>query len=263
MSRKKGHKLGGSFAPLLTHTRKSAAWQMLSVGARALFMELQSEYFVDIEGYVFLSTRDGAERLRTSKTSIGTWFSELEHYGFIIKVRDAHLTGLGEGEAAHYRLTDRYYHGQPPTRDFEKWDGVIFERPKRSRSPKEKAKDLERLRAWKNSSPVRRVRTPRPSTEDVRRIEPMIKNGNNCPSTEDVSERINCPSTEDVSRFTTSSAAGTPTKEQARAETNLVPMLESAELSGLMEWTAPTLEEIEYTEELRKLYRCEVVGKAA
>jgi hypothetical protein len=28
-------------------------------------------------------------------------------------------------------------------------------------------------------------------------------------------------------------------------------------------WTEPTLEEIEYTEELRKLYRCEVVGEAA
>ena len=43
MSKKKfGHKLGGSFASLLTHTRKSPAWQRRSVGARALFMELQS-----------------------------------------------------------------------------------------------------------------------------------------------------------------------------------------------------------------------------
>jgi hypothetical protein len=32
--------------------------------------------------------------------------------------------------------------------------------------------------------------------------------------------------------------------------------------SGLREWTTPKLEEIEYTDELRQLYRCEVVGEA-
>jgi hypothetical protein len=32
--------------------------------------------------------------------------------------------------------------------------------------------------------------------------------------------------------------------------------------SGLPEWTAPKLEEIEYTDELRQLYRCEVVEAA-
>ena len=30
-------------------------------------------------------------------------------------------------------------------------------------------------------------------------------------------------------------------------------------LSGLREWTTPKLEEIEYTAELRRLYRCEVI----
>ena len=33
--------------------------------------------------------------------------------------------------------------------------------------------------------------------------------------------------------------------------------------SGLPEWTAPKLEEIEYTDELRQLYRCEVVEAEA
>jgi hypothetical protein len=61
MSRKKGHKLSGSFAPLLTHTTKSAAWGMLSVGARALFGELQGLYYVEVEGYVFLSARGGRQ----------------------------------------------------------------------------------------------------------------------------------------------------------------------------------------------------------
>ena len=200
MSCKKGHKLSGSFAPLLTHTRKSAAWSMLSVGARALFMELQSEFFTDIEGYVFLSACDGAKQLRTSKDSLGIWFKELEHYGFIVKVREAYLTGLGEGECAHYRLTDRYYHGKPPTRDFEKVDGGVFERPKRTCSETEKAR-LKEL--GKNSSPVRRSRTPRPTGKDVRTEAQIPENGNKCPTVEDVSAANNCPTVEDVSRFTT------------------------------------------------------------
>jgi hypothetical protein len=34
-------------------------------------------------------------------------------------------------------------------------------------------------------------------------------------------------------------------------------------LSGLLEWTTPTLTEIEYTDKLRRLYRCEVMEQAA
>jgi hypothetical protein len=83
MSKKKfGHKLGGTFAPLLTHTTKSPAWSMLSVGARALFGHLQGLYYQDREGYVFLSARGGAESLRTRPHNILRWFDELTHYGF-------------------------------------------------------------------------------------------------------------------------------------------------------------------------------------
>jgi hypothetical protein len=211
MSRKKGHKLSGSFAPLLTHTRKSAAWSVLSVGARALFMELQSEYFTDIEGYVFVSSRDGAAMLHVSKNSICTWLRELEYYGFIVKLREAHLAGLGEGECAHYRLTNRYFHGKPPTRDFEKWDGVVFETPKRIRSPGEKTKDLERLKAWKSRSPVPRVRTPPPDTKDIRTEAQKPENGNKCPSCGDISLGPSCPACEDISRFTTrTESSGAP-----------------------------------------------------
>ena len=99
MSKKKfGHKLGGSFASLLTHTRKSPAWQRLSVGARALFMELQSLYYQDREGYVFLSARDGAEQLRTRPHNIGRWLDELEHYGFLVKLCGPHLGVDGDGQ---------------------------------------------------------------------------------------------------------------------------------------------------------------------
>jgi hypothetical protein len=203
MSRKNGHKLGGSFAPLLTHTRKSDAWRMLSVGARALFMELQSMFFVDIEGDVFLSCREGAKLLRTRKNNISLWFNELEHYGFVVKVRDAHQTGLGEGECAHYRLTDRYFHGNPPTRDFEKWDGVVFEPPTRAYNDAERAR-LKKLQ--KNNSPVPRPETPRTTTGDVRAGFEKPTKRNKRTTVRDIRGPIRRTTAEDVSRFTTPQA---------------------------------------------------------
>jgi len=158
---------------------------MLSVGARALFAELQGLYYVEVEGYVFLSAREGAERLRANKDTVCIWLKELEHYGFTVKVREAHLTGPGEGECAHYRLTDRYYHGQHPTRDFEKWDGVVFERTR------------------KNNSPVRIEGTPRPVLGDIRAEAQGPENGNNCPEIGDIRAPDNCPGLGDISRITT------------------------------------------------------------
>jgi hypothetical protein len=199
MSRKKGHKLSGPFAPLQTHTTKSPAWKMLSVGARALFGELQGRYYTNIEGYVFISSRDGAKELRTRPNNIGRWLDELEHYGFIAKVRDAHLTGLGEGECAHYRLTDRYYHGQPPTRDFDKWSGEIFRPKKRVYSDAEKA----RLNGLKNNRPVTRPVTLRNMADNVRAESKRMENGNNCNTVDNVSEAPNCNTVDCISNITT------------------------------------------------------------
>ena len=186
MSKNKfGHKLGGSFAPLLSHTRKSPAWQRLSVGARALFMELQCSYYQDREGYVFLSARDGAKALCTNKDNIGRWFAELEHYGFLVALCGPHLGVDGEGQSAHYRLTDRWFHGQAPTRDFDKWSGEIFSPKKRARSDAEKA----RLRGLKKQNPVLRSRTPRPTVGDIRPGAKKPPKGNKCPTVEDIRER--------------------------------------------------------------------------
>ena len=52
-----------------------------------------------------------------------------------------------------------------------------------------------------------------------------------------------CPNGRDITSFTSS-----------QPETKL---------SGLMEWTTPMLVEIEYTEELKRLYRCEMMQEAA
>jgi hypothetical protein len=77
---------------------------------------------------VFLSERDGMKELGVgSHNTVRRWLRELEHYGFIVKVRGHHLGVEGVGKAAHYRLTDCGYAGQVPTYDFQSWDGVLFE----------------------------------------------------------------------------------------------------------------------------------------
>ena len=81
---------------------------------------------------------------------------------FSVKVRGHHLGVNGEGKAAHYRLTDRWYAGKEPTYDFQNWDGVLFEPAKRVMS--EADKERLRLRATNpvrrsRDTPVRRYRT--------------------------------------------------------------------------------------------------------
>jgi hypothetical protein len=68
------------------HTWKSAAWKMLSVGAKALYVELAANYNTKSQNSVFMSARTGAKQLNADKDCITKWLRELEHYGFIIKV---------------------------------------------------------------------------------------------------------------------------------------------------------------------------------
>jgi hypothetical protein len=203
MSKKFGHKLGGSFAPLLTHTRKSAAWPMLSVGARALFMELQSRYYQDREGYVFLSSRDGAKQLRTRPNNIGIWFDELTHYGFLVLLRGPHLGVEGEGQSAHYRLTDRWFHGHAPTRDFDRWSGEVFHPKKRLYSDNEKA----RLNSLKKQNPVTRPVTPRNTGVRIRTGGKSPQHGSQRNTGARISEVPRCNTVDNVSSIATGSCS--------------------------------------------------------
>ena len=51
------------------------------------------------------------------KDTVCKWMHELEHYGFIVEVRGAHLGVTGTGKAARYRLTDCPHRAaiRPPT----------------------------------------------------------------------------------------------------------------------------------------------------
>ena len=117
------------------HTWKSPAWKVLSVGARALYVELAANYNTKMQNAVFMSARTGSERLNVDKDCITKWLRELEHYGFIVKVRGSFLGLDGEGKAALYRLSDRWYAGKEPTYDFQSWTGEIFDPKKKKFRP--------------------------------------------------------------------------------------------------------------------------------
>src|SRR5215472_10436956 len=145
------------FVPMFKHTVSSKAYVALSVGARAALFELTKMYNGKSQNAVFLSSRDGAERLGACKDTVCKWLRELEHYGFIAVVRGAFLGVEGVGKATLYRLTDRPFAGKLSTMEFDAWDGVLFD-PKKP-------------------NPVRKSRTPRPKNSDIRAQAKVDENG--------------------------------------------------------------------------------------
>ena len=171
------HRDRGKLAPfvaLFRHTIKSAAWKAASVGARATFFELKASYHTKAQNAVFLSSRDGAESLNVSKDTICKWLRELEHYGFIVKVRGHHLGVDGEGKAALYRLTDCPYAGKPATYDFQNWSSELFE-PETAKRTMTEADKKRLTESRRKQKPVLTVRTPRPNGKDIRAEGEMVK----------------------------------------------------------------------------------------
>jgi len=124
------------FIPVIKSTWRTPAWQAMSHGARLLHIALRARYNMRLQNAVYLSARIGAEELGSSKDYIARWHHELQHYGFTVVVSDAHLGVEGHGKAAHVRLTEAWYAGKPPTRDFERWDGTKFRYTKKKQKQK-------------------------------------------------------------------------------------------------------------------------------
>jgi hypothetical protein len=110
------------FIPIIRTTVQTPAWKVLSFGARSLYH--------DLRGY-----REAARDLGTkSLRSVQRWFRELEHYGFIVMMTGPCLGVDGNGIGAHWRFTecptfDAKGTHIAPTRDFERWAGVLFDDP--------------------------------------------------------------------------------------------------------------------------------------
>ena len=136
MSKYKPKEKLAPFIAIFRHTTKTPAWKASSVGARATFLALKSNYNTKAQNAVFLSARNGAKELGVHKDTARKWLHELEHYGFIALVRGAHLGVHGTGRAALYRLTELGYMPAAPTDDFQTWDGMLFATKKQNPSRK-------------------------------------------------------------------------------------------------------------------------------
>jgi hypothetical protein len=130
MSKKKYKgRIQGPFVPIHKTTIESPAWKALSLGARCLFVELSGEA-ENCHNIAWLSERDAAKRLGSSRYRVREWFAELEHHLLLFKVSEACLGVDGRGKSAHWRINDRgttkggY---ESPTQDFLKWGGTPFD----------------------------------------------------------------------------------------------------------------------------------------
>jgi hypothetical protein len=81
---------------------------------------------------------------------------ELTFYGFIVMSNPGCLGVEGRGKAPHWRLTEIGYMTDPPTRDFLRWDGVVFH----------EQKNLSHY-LKKKQKPVRPHRTVCPAKPDI------------------------------------------------------------------------------------------------
>ena len=142
MSKKRKGRLP-PFVPIIRTTVQTPPWKQLSFGARSLYHVLRGFLRHDAlnNGKVYRSYRDAADDLGTkSRTSVQRWFRELEHYGFIVMTTGGCLGVDGEGVAPHWRLTecstfDAKGNHIAATRDFERWDGVLFDPEKTDSRP--------------------------------------------------------------------------------------------------------------------------------
>ena len=62
------------FVALFRHTVKSPAWKALSVGARATFIALKTNYNSNAQNAVFLSARDAAKEFDVNKDTAGNGY---------------------------------------------------------------------------------------------------------------------------------------------------------------------------------------------
>jgi hypothetical protein len=122
------------FVPLLISTIDAPAWKAMSHGAKWLYVALRRR-MPNGRNRTFVSYRTAQRELKASPKKIREWFAELVHYGFIKLAVHGSLGVDGKGKAPHWTLTECGQTSrasadglfEPPTNDFFKWDGVLFD----------------------------------------------------------------------------------------------------------------------------------------
>jgi hypothetical protein len=141
MSRSKHGKIDGQFVYMLYATLDSPAYRATSHGAKALYLCLKRRVSRGRDT-AYISFRTAEKELKASRRKVREWFTELEHYGFILLHQPGSLGVDGKGKAPHWRLTElgttskTSATGLPDgqTREFMRWNGVVFD-PKPFRQP--------------------------------------------------------------------------------------------------------------------------------
>jgi hypothetical protein len=123
----KGRNIGGDahHVRLYHWELRSAAYRSLSVGARALLIELKALYNGCNNGLLFLSVREAAKRLGASKNYAMKLFAELQDRGFIRPNEIGAFNmkaAAGSGKATSWVLTEHSVgNAAAGTKDFMRW----------------------------------------------------------------------------------------------------------------------------------------------
>jgi hypothetical protein len=184
---KRKRKSLGPFVAVPLAILDTPAWRATEFIAQALWIALRRHLRNDglNNGKIWLSCRDAAKVLGVNKDTITHRYAELEHYGFLHQTAGGFLGCDGHGIATRFRFTDLAHGTHPATRDYEKWDGSLFEyTPRKPRRKKQ--------------NPVRSRRTPRPVPSDIRKAS---NGGSVCPVPSDRGEAPRCPVPSDRSRL--------------------------------------------------------------
>jgi len=103
---------------------RSPAYQSLSVGARALLVELKALYNGANNGSLFLSVREAALRLGVGKNKAADCLDELKETGFIRPNRTGHFnmkSAVRRGNATSWILTEYACGNELAKKDFMHW----------------------------------------------------------------------------------------------------------------------------------------------
>jgi Helix-turn-helix domain len=163
MNNKQNSKLP-PFHPFFQRSWNAQAWLKLNPWSRLVYILLVSQYRPSLNnnGQLFLSTRRAAEKLGCSKSHVATAFKELAFYGFIVMTNPGWLGVEGKGKSPRWRSTELPCGDDPPTYDFERWNGELFGEQKSPGYYKRRERRLAQLaaaRAAKKQNPVQNVRT--------------------------------------------------------------------------------------------------------
>jgi hypothetical protein len=117
------------FVGITTTVLDSQAWKAMSPHARLVYLAIKRNYNhkANNNGRLYLAGRKGTDQTGFTKDTVLKCIRELIHYGFAVVTKGATLGVNGSGRSSYLRLTELGTRADPtPTRDFLKWDGVMF-----------------------------------------------------------------------------------------------------------------------------------------